>query len=412
MAENTGARLSTSVDRNLISDYKAGLAASSKAQQSGGWLDTAGDIAGQAMSGLAAQREQRQIAEKAKKEELQAYEDQYERNAETITQNAGSLGTEYYNIAYEEAQRLQEQYAEAVKSGDKKLQGDLKGQLNGLSTSVQALKGNLESAQDVIKDNKTGESSLSEGMTVKEKAIVAACTDAKNIRYDNGELKYANPEWDGTENTKQFFTQEDLNNSLILNDTDLSAKIIEHEATFGPAGILYQDGTTGSKSFNAQRATTLNLNYINEKNIASMMHDDMRGTGVDNSFSNNVKEYLDKTDYQSLGLDKIDWDDDGEVGDDDDLMYLEDMDTLHKIITDKTNPLYNFETSRGIIAEWMTMKQKEAFTGTMNPNLKPKANETREEFIERGGSIGALKTAGITWSADKDMFVTQESNTR
>jgi len=411
MAETQRIGLNTSVDRNLINDYKAGIKSYSDARQSGGLLDTVGDIAGQAMSGIQAQRQQREIAEKAKREELKAYEDQYNKNAETISQNAGSLGTEYYNLAYEQAAALQEQYAEAVKSGDKKLQGDLKGQLNGLSTSVQALKGNLEAAQGIIKDE-NGNSSLSLGMNATQKKILAVCTDAKNIRYDNNELKWENPSWDGTENTKQFYTQEDLNGSLELNDFDLQKRYIEHENTFGPSGIQYQDGTKGSANFNADRTTTQNLNFIDEKNIASVMHDDIRGTGVDNSFSNNVKEYLDKTDYQSLGLDKIDWDDDGEVGDDDDLMYLEDMDTLHKIITDKTNPLYNFETSRGIIAEWMTMKQKEAFTGTMNPNLKPKANETREEFIERGGSIGALKTAGITWSADKDMFVTQESNTR
>jgi len=405
MAETQRIGLNTSVDRNLINDYKAGIKSYSDAQKkSGGLLDTVGDIAGQAMSGIQAQRQQREIAEKAKREELKAYEDQYNKNAETISQNAGSLGTEYYNLAYEQAAALQEQYAEAVKSGDKKLQGDLKGQLNGLSTSVQALKGNLEAAQGIIKDE-NGKSSLSLGMTKDQKKILAVCTDAKNIRYDNDELKWENPDFDGTDNTKQFYTQEDLNGSLELNDYDLQKRYIEHEKTFGPSGIQYQDGTKGSANFNAGRTKTQNLNFINEKNIASVMHDDIRGTGVDNSFSNNVKEYLDNTDYKSLGLDKIDWDNDGEVGDDDDLVYLEDMDTLHKIITDKTHQKYNFETSRGIIAEWMTSFQKKVFMGDMDPDLMPEPGQTRSEFIAAGGVMGMLADKNIIWSEDKDRFV-------
>lgn len=405
MAETQRIGLNTSVDRNLINDYKAGIKSYSDAQKkSGGLLDTVGDIAGQAMSGIQAQRQQREIAEKAKREELKAYEDQYNKNAETISQNAGSLGTEYYNLAYEQAAALQEQYAEAVKSGDKKLQGDLKGQLNGLSTSVQALKGNLEAAQGIIKDE-NGNSSLSLGMNENQKKILAVCTDAKNIRYDNDELKWENPDFDGTDNTKQFYTQEDLNGSLELNDYDLQKRYIEHEKTFGPSGIQYQDGTKGSANFNAGRTKTQNLNFINEKNIASVMHDDIRGTGVDNSFSNNVKEYLDNTDYKSLGLDKIDWDNDGEVGDDDDLVYLEDMDTLHKIITDKTHQKYNFETSRGIIAEWMTSFQKKVFMGDMDPDLMPEPGQTRSEFIAAGGVMGMLADKNIIWSEDKDRFV-------
>ena len=408
MAETQGIRLNTSVDRGLINDYKAGIESYSDAQRSGGLLDTVGDIAGQAMSGIQAQRQQREIAEKAKAEELKAYEDQYNKNAETISQNAGSLGTEYYNLAYEQAAALQEQYAEAVKSGDKKLQGDLKGQLNGLSTSVQALKGNLEAAQGIIKDE-NGNSSLSLGMNENQKKILAVCTDAKNIRYDNNELKWENPSWDGTENTKQFYTQEDLNGSLELNDFDLQKRYIEHENTFGASGIQYQDGAKGSANFNIDRATTQNLNFIDEKNIASVMHDDIRGTGVDNSFSNNLKEYLSKDregTIRDLGLLQQDWDGNGIITEEDRLMVLEmDLNEIHKAVTDTGSGNYDYKISRNIIAEWMTDFQKKAFMGSMDPDLMPYPGQTRSEFIAEGGVMGMLADKNIIWSEDKDRFV-------
>ena len=134
--------LDTTTSQALIRNYEDAIMADAEAKRGGGWLDIAGKVSGDLMSGIAAQREKKRLAEEAKKEELQAYEDQYTANAEKISQNAGSLGKEYYNLAFEEAKVLQDKYAQAVQSGDKKLQGDLKMQLNSLSTNVQALKEN------------------------------------------------------------------------------------------------------------------------------------------------------------------------------------------------------------------------------------------------------------------------------
>ena len=246
-------------------------------------------------------------------------------------------------------------------------------------------------------------------MNATQKKILAVCTDAKNIRYDNNELKWENPSWDGTENTKQFYTQEDLNGSLELNDYDLQKRYIEHEKTFGPSGIQYQDGTKGSANFNADRTTTQNLNFIDEKNIASVMHDDIRGTGVDNSFSNNLKEYLNKDregTIRDLGLLKQDWDGNGIITEEDRLIVLDmDLNEIHKAVTDTGSSNYDYKISRNIIAEWMTDFQKKAFEGSMDFDLVPYPGQTRSEFIAEGGVMGMLADKNIIWSEDKDQFV-------
>ena len=122
--------------------------------------DIASNIGGQVLGSLQERREAEQLDEDKKRKELEAYEDQFSVNVGIITENAGSLGEEYFSIANGEAMKMQEENMEAVRNGDKETQQKLKMKLNGLSTSVQALKENLTIAAE-LKNNE----SLSNGRT-------------------------------------------------------------------------------------------------------------------------------------------------------------------------------------------------------------------------------------------------------
>ena len=88
--------------------------------------DTIGDIADEAMIGVQSQIADKKQQEEEKRKELESYESTFEKNVNKITENAGSLGEEYFSIATQEAQGMQEEYMEAVRNGDKETQSKLK----------------------------------------------------------------------------------------------------------------------------------------------------------------------------------------------------------------------------------------------------------------------------------------------
>lgn len=406
-------KLDATTGQSLVQSYAAGL----KGPQPTEAWDVLGGMGKTLIKTIEEQRAEREAEKENKKLELEAYEDQYAQNAEIITGNAGSLGEEYYNLAFGEAKQLQEQYAQAVQSGDKKLQGELRMKLNGLSTGVQTLKQSLEIAAE-MKSDAFGESALSNGRTPEEILITATCTDPANLSYVDGEWKWKNPKYDPqSEGSKEFFSIEDLNSSLVVSDEQTSASYIEHENSMNLLGKQWADGVDGSEDLNEDRMTTANRNFVNQNNIMSVMHDDFRKTGMDNTFANNLNEYLQGINYADLGLDVSKWDKDGDNDvDADDFALEEDRELLFKAITDKTNPNYDFETSRGIVAGWMTSFQKKVFYGNAarddNGNfIVPGPGETAATFKAKGGILGPYMQGdglgGMVYNVDEDAFVSQ-----
>ena len=102
--------------------------------------DVVSDISSDVLGGIQLHREEVEIEEKRRKTELEGYENEFSSNVDKINESAGSLGEEYYGLATEQAKLMQEEYMQAVQSGDKETQSKLKMKLQGLSTSVGALK--------------------------------------------------------------------------------------------------------------------------------------------------------------------------------------------------------------------------------------------------------------------------------
>ena len=178
-------------------------------------------------------------------------------------------------------------------------------------------------------------------------------------------------------------------------------------------GLNWVNGVEGATDLDEGRMTTANKNFINQNNISSIMHDDFRKTGADNTFANNLNDYLQGVNYADLGLDVDTWDRDGDKDvDADDFALEEDREKLFKAITDKTNPNYDFETSRGIVAGWMTSFQKSTFYGNSDTSLTPELGESADAFKKRGGILGPYMSGtglgGLVYNEEQDQFITQE----
>jgi len=389
-----GSTVTTSRDP-AIQAYMDARAASS--QQQTNW-DVVSDISGQMLDASSRQREAVQLDEDNKRKELESYENQFSNNINKITENAGSLGEEYFGIATEEAKKMQEEYMIAVKNEDKETQQKLKMKLQGLSTGVGSLKESLNIAAELKNDEE-----LSAGRTDQEKLISATCTDPANIAYKDGEWVWNNPKYNPEDpKSKEFFTQKDLDNSLGMIESETFMKIREFENSMNAAGMGYVSGNEGAAPFDAERIkVSIADQFITQDNIMSLMHDDTRGAGASRTFANDLRGYLDSVPdiYSTFG---IDVDGDGIDGN-----SPQDKKAIVQAIINKEDRNYNYESSKNILAEYLTMHAEQKFYGTSDPSLIPEDGETMDHFKKRGGIIGKFYNnpeAGITFDAENKIF--------
>ena len=424
MAEkNTRSTLGTTTTSAdpAIQAYMDAKAASS--QQQTNW-DVVSDISGQILDASSRQREAVQLEEDNKRKELESYENEFSNNVNRITENAGGLGEEYFGIATEEAKKMQEEYMLAVRNGDKETQQKLKMRLQGLSTGVGSLKESLNIAAELKNDEE-----LSAGRTDQEKLISATCTNPANITYKDGAWVWNNPKYNPEDpKSKEFFTQEDLDNSLGMIESETFMKIREFENSMNEAGMMYINGGEGASGFDAERIkVSIGDQFITQDNIMSLMHDDTRGTGASSTFVNNLRGYLDSVPdiYSTF---KIDANGDG-VFTPEDWDSEEDKKIIIDAITNKESQiigkdgkikkLYNYESSKNILAEYLTMHAEEKFYGGKHPSgktlqerkaMRPDPGEDEKTFIKRGGIDGELAKDGTVWNEDLGRFITRESS--
>jgi len=391
-----GTTTAQSLDPN-IKIYLDAKAASSNMRSN--W-DVLTDFSSAALSGVEGARETIRLNEETRAKELESYENEFSSNVNTITENAGGLGEEYFGLATGEAKKMQEEYMRAVQSGDKETQQKLKMRLTGLSTSVQSLKESLNIAAEL----KNGEL-LSNGRTAKEKEISAVCTNPANVVYEEGEWKWKNPKYDGTEESKEFFTQEDLSKSLGEKDEVTKQLYNKWENEKNGQGSNYVNGVEGAASFDKNRIkTSISDQFITQDNIMSVMHDDFRGSGESHTFVADLRGYLDGMPnmYETFG---IDVDGDGIDGN-----SSEDRKAIIQAITNKEDSNYDFNASKNIVAEYLTMQAEQKFYGEHKKSLKerkalrPDPAETKKQFIARGGIMGELGDENITWNSELNKF--------
>ena len=368
---------------DLLNMYKNLKVDQAKLNSTSGW-DIVGDTLGGAARAGANIAEQRKIEREQEAAEIKGYEDQFANNISVIAENAGSLGTEYYDVTFQAAKELQERYNSAVESGDKNEQKKLQMELKSLSVQAASLKETLNIAAEL-----SGNGDLSNGITKEQKRIAAICTNPANLILTKDGYKWKNPDYDpNIKGSKEFFVSSDLNASLLERDDKTSEAYITYENSLNQAGYNYINGVEGATDFDFNRIQTkISDEYINQENIMSIMHDDFRNSGSSTTFAKSVRGYLDNMGddmYMQLG---IDVNNDNKITPED-FDSAEDREIIIDAITNKDSKFYNYETSKNIVSQFLTMHAKKKFYGNSKPDLKPKPGETAEEFKARGGIPG------------------------
>jgi len=380
LAEDTRAGIGAS---DLLNMYKNLKVDQAKLNSTSGWDIVSNTLTGAARAG-ANIAEQRRIEREQEAAEIKAYEDQFANNISVIAENAGSLGTEYYDVTFQAAKEMQERYNKAVQDGDKNEQKKIQMELKALSTQAASLKETLNIAAEL-----TNGDMLSNGITKEQKRIAAICTNPANLILTKDGYKWKNPDYDpNVEGSKEFFTSSDLDASLVARDDKTSEAYISYENSLNQAGYNYINGVEGATDFDFNRIQTkISDEYINQGNIMSIMHDDFRNSGSSTTFANSVRGYLDDMGdnmYTQLG---IDVDGDGKITPAD-FDTEEDKEIIIDAITNKDSKFYNYENSKNLVSQFLTMHAKKKFYGNSKPDLKPRDGETAEDFKQRGGIPG------------------------
>ena len=76
----------------------------------------------------------------------------------------------------------------------------------------------------------------------------------------------------------------------------------------------------------------------------------------------------------------------------DDLVKL--AENVYNAVTDENTDGYDFNVTKSLVAEYMTLRQKQKFYGDKDLNLIPSDYDSDEEFKNAGGSMGYAKSQG------------------
>jgi len=252
--------------------------------------------------------------------------------------------------------------------------------------------------------------------------ISTTCTNPANIVYQEGEWVWKNPKYD-PENpkSKEFFTQKDLMGSLGEIESTTFQKYRDYENTMTQTGSAYVNGVANAANFERGRVkTSIADTYITQDNIMSMMHDDVRGFGTSSTFKAQLSEYLDMLGSDGNFYKNLKIDVDGPNGVPDGIVDEFDYDMVGKdkeriidaIINKSSNYGYKYETSRDILADWLTMHTEEKFYGKVEKpggghytieerrEMRQIAGENPDAFVARGGIMSVLNSLSIYWNEE------------
>tara|TARA_R110000824_G_scaffold136704_1_gene300386 strand:- start:9965 stop:10849 length:885 start_codon:yes stop_codon:yes gene_type:complete len=257
------------------------------------------------------------------------FEQAFKNNAAKINEVGGSLSKEFFDVMQEDVKAGQQNFNNAVTSGDKGEKAKALMKLNQKSSNVQNFKETWKMVGESAVDG-----SLSKGMSSADKFTLAYTTDPNNkpISTEEGFV------WKDVEmpdGTKKDINQADMNNAMVLRDDKTSKEIMDLAAQ---AGTVAKDG--GEIDPNRQIATVKKL--INPENIKSLMHDDILNTN--SSFIEDVRGAYNNPE-------------------------------LEDAITNPNNPNYSEEFTNEVLADYFSKKIQQEYDKN-----KPKEEESKKEY--------------------------------
>ena len=213
---------------------------------------------------------------------------------DSIYETGGSLPQGYFDQAFNYTEQLREEYIAAVESGDVKAQHQIKGKLNGFSTSIQTTKTSLTSGAELWKDSSLIDES---GMTDYQLAVNASFKE-ENAQLIEGVYQWKNVNHDPSNpKSKEFFTLDDYKEALPLRDDVNKEVYLSSNKKVLDARQKWLDGEGGE--FDLQTQLDANTKIIDQSikevgSMQSMVHDNITGQG---SFASSLK---DNPEFQSI----------------------------------------------------------------------------------------------------------------
>ena len=275
-----------------------------------------------------------------------------------IYEKGGSMPQNYYDQAYDYANQLREEYILAEESGDKKRAAQIRGQLNTFSTAIQTTKKSLEEYGETWREN-----SLipKENMTKAQLNILESFTEGNAVLID-GVFQWKNNNYNPSDpNSKQYFTEKDLDKALPLRDDVTTETYRKNNNTVLENREKWLNGEGGDFDYRSQYNSNMTLinNSIKTNGIQSLLYDDITGQG---SFASTFDSKDAHPDYINFfenmmtedGLKNVkafalyDKTDDGVIGYDD---FIPDMSVLpgySEMDTDGDNKVSNVELMAAI----------------------------------------------------------------
>ena len=383
-----------------------------------------------AESGLTSFTEAIDKSRKARQAEVDKMNGEIDTQIDTLTTTGFSLGETYYGAANEYTKQLREKYLAA--EGNPEEQNKIKMELNVASQNIGTTKQAIEdiaTAWGINEDESTLERSA---LDPKQKDIIKTVTNDANAIWDYEKNTFV---WKNQDPNSDYFGEtytadqiQDIQ-KIASKDYDGKKTYIDSETTIGDNGNRYANGEGGS-AFNSNTQMHANKKLITKDNIRFYIHGDFTGDGTP-SFKDEVLNHpeWDHNIFYHLqgvvdenGNMTYDINNDGYVsakdfgGEEDDAegeARSKIMEDVYTAITEPASMGYDFEVTKGLIAEYMTLRQEKKFYGGKMPwqleQIKPDDLDAfgnplytgTKEYIAAGGNIGyAEEVMGYTWSKD------------
>ena len=348
-----------------------------------------------AESGLTSFTEAIDESRKARQVELDEMNGKIDAQIETLNTAGYSLGKKYYEEANTFTKKLRERYLAA--EGNTELQNTIKMELNIASQNIQTTKQTIEDLGVAWEADDIEKSALSPA----EQRImeVAMDPDGKYALWIQGENTFG---WADPGPPRKIYTLKQVQDIQNLTTKDHAAKkeFIEYESKIAENSHEFEVNGKGNP-FNEKTETFNNEKRITKENVRFFINGDFTGDGTE-SFSKILIDHPEWKDdiFNTLSenpeaVKKYDTDKDGvvELEDFEGVDQTAQMELVYNAITDTGAVGFNFDVTKKLIAEYMTLRAKEKFYGGTvkfdKMKLKEPENYTSwKEYVDAGGNMG------------------------
>tara|TARA_R110001632_G_scaffold24156_1_gene67666 strand:- start:38 stop:1441 length:1404 start_codon:yes stop_codon:yes gene_type:complete len=359
----------------------------------------------------------------AKKDEINGRIDS---QIETLTTTGFSLGKTYYSAANEYTKKKRQEYLAA--EGNPELQNQIKMELNVASQNIGTTKQAIEDIATAWGVSDEESTLVRSGLSDKQNDIIDTVTNDANAVWSDEENTFV---WKNPL-TEETYTAKQINDiqKIASRDYEGQKTYIDDEVKTSDQGNDYRNGK-GGNAFNANMQTHSNLKRINKDNINFFVNGDFTNDGTPtfkeelpnhpafrwDAENNPIFDALSKATlkngeprYPDLDGDPNNFtiDDLPDPTPDDGFTNADKaaaMAQVYNAITDKDAPGYDFNVTKGLIGEYMTLRQEKKFYGGKSTaelkGILPTDYGTTEAYIKAGGNIGyAQEVMGYTWNTD------------